>query len=52
MAENKGTNIIIKGFITCSILTGTTTLHFPDTQNGVQDEIIEDLFRFCDSHNI
>ena len=43
MAENKGTNIIIKGFITSSILHGTTTLRFPDTQNGVQAASYEDI---------
>lgn len=41
--EKKGTNITVIGFITSSILTGTTTLHFPDTQNGVQAASFEDI---------
>ena len=41
--ENKGTNIIVTGFISRSILSGTTTLRFPDTQNGVQAASFEDI---------
>lgn len=41
--ENKGTNITVMGFIANSILTGTTTLRFPDTQKGVQAASFEDI---------
>lgn len=41
--ENKGTNIIVTGFISRPILKGTTTLRFPDTQNGVQAASFEDI---------
>lgn len=43
MAIMEDKNITITGFITCSILTGTTTLRFPDTQNGVQAASFEDI---------
>lgn len=43
MAIMEDKNITITGFITSPILTGTTTLRFPDTQNGVQAASFEGI---------